>query len=118
MSLTKTPQSKLTSANSKTKRPRAASGHRPASAATASAATGPAATAPAATPVPSGRSPRPTAVTSASTTATTTTPADAASTAAPVAVGVDVSKAYLDVDAPGRRWRVPNTPAGAQELLA
>jgi transposase len=44
-------------------------------------------------------------------------PAEAATTVPPVAVGVDISKAYLDVDAPAARWRVPNTPAGVRELL-
>ena len=35
-----------------------------------------------------------------------------------LAVGVDVSKAYLDVDGPHGRSRCPNTPAGVQQLLA
>lgn len=103
MSITKTPQSKLTSSKLQTKPPRAVSARRPSSSTT-----------PAPPAVPAARSPRSTS----GTTAAATTPAEDPSTAAPVAVGVDISKAYLDVDAPGARWRVPNTPAGVQELLA
>lgn len=110
MSIIKTPQSKLTSTTAKRKRSRAFPP--PPTAAASSLKTPTAAAAPAAAP------PRPTIPSSTSTsTSISTAPADPAALPA-VAVGVDVSKAFLDVDTPHARWRVPNTTEGVQELLA